>query len=240
MISFRLLLLLLLCVRATTTTTTTTPAWATYELSATSATTGTSPASLPLQDQQFSPRILADSATASFTVNLEGDTDHEDEDDGHDDTATTMHDTASGSTEHEDIHPAHAVLFAPFSLTLGVVVFYLLTRYMQALPYTAVMFLLGTVMGIGVVVVGGKDHISESLHLWINIDSEVLLLVFLPGLIYKDAHGLNVHLFRIALPQCLLFAFPMVLAGTAITACIAYYIFPYDWSFDLAMCFGAM
>lgn len=102
------------------------------------------------------------------------------------------------------------------------------------------MFLIGVLMGIGVVFVGGKDHISESLHLWINIDSEVLLLVFLPGLIFKDAHGLNVHLFRAALPQCLIFAFPMVLAGTALTACIAYYIFPYDWSFDLAMTFGAI
>lgn len=108
------------------------------------------------------------------------------------------------------------------------------------MPYTAVMFLLGTIMGIGVVVVEGNDHISESLYLWNSIDSEVLLLVFLPGLIFKDAHGLNVHLFRVALPQCLLFAFPMVLAGTALTACIAYYIFPYGWSFDLAMCFGAM
>jgi len=32
----------------------------------------------------------------------------------------------------------------------------------------------------------------------------------------------------------------MVLAGTALTALIAYYIFPYGWSFNLAMTFGAI
>jgi len=154
--------------------------------------------------------------------------------------SSNTHEREGDGGGHGGAHPAHAVLFAPFSVTLGVGVFFLLSRYCSALPYTAVMFLLGTVMGVGVVVVGGQDHVSESLYLWINIDSEVLLLVFLPGLLFKDAHGLNVHLFRVALPQCLLFAFPLVLAGTGATACIAYYVFPYGWSFDLAMCFGAI
>lgn len=40
--------------------------------------------------------------------------------------------------------------------------------------------------------------------------------------------------------QCLIFAFPMVLHGTILTACIACYIFPYEWSFYLALTFGAI
>ena len=32
----------------------------------------------------------------------------------------------------------------------------------------------------------------------------------------------------------------MVLAGTALTACVAYFLFPYGWSFNLAMTFGAI
>ena len=32
----------------------------------------------------------------------------------------------------------------------------------------------------------------------------------------------------------------MVLAGTTLTALVAYYIFPYDWSFNLAMTFGSI
>ena len=75
---------------------------------------------------------------------------------------------------------------------------------------------------------------------WINIDSEVLLLTFLPGLIYKDAASLNVRLFEVAFGQCLIFAFPLVLAGTTLTALVCYYIFPYDWSFNLAMTAGSI
>ena len=32
----------------------------------------------------------------------------------------------------------------------------------------------------------------------------------------------------------------MVLAGTTLTALVAYYIFPYGWSFSLAMTFGSI
>ena len=35
----------------------------------------------------------------------------------------------------------------------------------------------------------------------------------------------------------MIFAFPMVLAGTTLTAVLAFYVFPYDWSFNLAMTF---
>lgn len=76
---------------------------------------------------------------------------------------------------------------------------------------------------------------------WMNINSEVLLLTFLPGLVYKDASSLHVHLFGLALSQCLIFAFPMVLAGTFLTALVCYYILPYDdWSFSFCMTAGSI
>jgi NhaP-type Na+/H+ or K+/H+ antiporter len=40
--------------------------------------------------------------------------------------------------------------------------------------------------------------------------------------------------------QCLIFAFPLVLAGTALTALLAFYAFPYGWSLNLCMTFGAI
>ena len=52
--------------------------------------------------------------------------------------------------------------------------------------------------------------------------------------------GLNVHLFRVALGQCLIFAFPMVLLGTILTASVVQYVFPYGWSFNLAMTVGSI
>lgn len=148
----------------------------------------------------------------------------------------------TNSAENEEhIEPAYAVLFPSFTLTLGVVVFFILSRYLKALPYTAVMFLLGTIMGISAELIQySEDHITESIRLWIPIDSEVVLLVFLPGLIFKDSLALNVHLFGLAIGQCLIFAFPLVLAGTALTALVAKYIFPYDWSLDLCFAFGSI
>lgn len=82
--------------------------------------------------------------------------------------------------------------------------------------------------------------LNQSIQLWSYINSTVLLLVFLPGLIFRDAYSLDVYIFVIALVQCLVFAFPMVLAGTSLTALVAYYIFPYGWSFNLAMTFGSI
>lgn len=142
-------------------------------------------------------------------------------------------DLVTEEVDEHDIPPAHAVLFPSFSLIIGVLVYYTLSRYIPSLPYTAVMFLIGSTMGIAAALLETDNQLHESLELWVAIDSEVLLLVFLPGLIFKDSVGLNVHLFRVALGQCLNFAFPMVLAGTALTALVAYYIFPYGWSFNL-------
>ncbi|KAL3935316.1 MAG: hypothetical protein SGBAC_009144 [Bacillariaceae sp.] len=134
----------------------------------------------------------------------------------------------------------HAVLFPAFTLTLGVIVFYVLSRYAKALPYTAVMFLIGTIMGIATEFCGFTDHAGQSIRLWIGINSEVLLLVFLPGLLFRDAMAQNVHLFWHSFSQLLIFAFPMVLAGTVLTALVAHYIFPYNWPFNLAMAFGSI
>ena len=142
-------------------------------------------------------------------------------------------DLVTEEVDEDEIPPAHAVLFPSFCLTIGVLVYYVLSRHLQALPYTAVMFLIGTIMGIAAALLKTDNQLHESIELWVAIDSEVLLLVFLPGLIFKDSIGMNVHLFQVALVQCLNFAFPMVLAGTALTALVAFYIFPYGWSFNL-------
>ena len=76
--------------------------------------------------------------------------------------------------------------------------------------------------------------------MWSNINSEILLLVFLPGLIFRDAFGQNMHLFMYSLVQLFIFAFPLVLAGTLLGALVGYYIFPFGWSFNLSMTVGSI
>ena len=152
-----------------------------------------------------------------------------------------------GSEESErHIHPSHSVLFASFTLTLGVVVYYILSRYLHWLPYTAIMFLVGVIMGLiassEVLLFEGRKnfYINNTIVMWQGIDSEVLLLVFLPGLIFKDALAQNPYLFVMGYFQLFIFAFPNVLAGTYLTAAVANYILPYEWPFFLCLTFGAI
>ena len=107
------------------------------------------------------------------------------------------------------------------------------------MPYTAVMFITGALLGfISSLTLG--NAIVESVRLWLGINGEVIILTFLPGLLFLDSYNINVYLFLQSFWQLVVFAVPMVLAGTSLTALIAYYIFPYGWSFDLSMTFGAI
>ena len=172
--------------------------------------------------------------TTSMAANTE--TTHTNNNSNSNITDSTSHGT---ETQHEP-EPALAVLFPWFSEIMGIVIFYLLARFWKSLPYTAALFIVGVAMGIGSHKLGRTDQLTESILMWSEIDSEVLLLVFLPGLIFRDAFSLNVHLFLEAISQISIFAFPMVLAGTTLTALVAYYIFPYGWSFNLCMTFGSI
>lgn len=51
---------------------------------------------------------------------------------------------------------------------------------------------------------------------------------------------LNFHLFVASFWQLIILAFPVVLAGTVLTALVAYFIFPYDWSFALCLTLGSI
>jgi NhaP-type Na+/H+ or K+/H+ antiporter len=139
-----------------------------------------------------------------------------------------------------EVEPAYAVLMAWFVQAIGVLVFFILTRYIHALPYTAVLFILGVIMGVGSAKAGFDDQLTKSVGIWTGIDHEVLFAVFLPGLLFKDAFEINFHLFTASFFQLLILAFPMVLAGTMLTACVGLYIFPYGWSFRLALTFGSI
>ena len=142
--------------------------------------------------------------------------------------------------ETEGIEVVYAVLMPWFVQAVGVIVFYILTRHVHAVPYTAVLFVLGVLMGVGAVRTDNSDQLTESVTLWTNINAEVLFTVFLPGLLFKDALEINFHLFLASFWQLVLLAFPMVLAGTMLTAVTGMYVLPYDWSFHHALTFGSI
>lgn len=146
---------------------------------------------------------------------------------------------SSGMEEVEEVELPFVVLFPWFAVFLGVVVYYVLSRFTHGLPYTAIMFITGAMIGYSAPHAAG-NAIVDSTRLWLGINGEIIILTFLPGLLFLDSYNSNVFLFQRSILQIIIFAFPMVLVGTALTACIAYYIFPYGWSFNLSMTFGAI
>lgn len=141
--------------------------------------------------------------------------------------------------EYQTTESIYAVLFPFFTQTMAIFIYYILSRYIKVLPYTAIVFLLGTAIGYFT-----KDYhdnaIAYSASIWLGINGQVILLVFLPGLIFHDSFTINVHLFFQAFWQLIIFAFPMVVGGTALTSLIAGYVLPYGWSPSLCMTFGAI
>lgn len=143
-------------------------------------------------------------------------------------------------SETGETRPEYAALLPWFTQAVGVVLYFLLTRYLHGIPYTCALFVMGIFMGAGAARTGLDDQLTMSIELWRGIPEKVLFVVFLPGLLFKDALEINFHLFQASISQLLIFAFPMVLCGTCLTACVAFYIFPYGWSFMLAMTFGSI
>src|SRR6056300_13552 len=134
------------------------------------------------------------------------------------------------------------VLFPWLASIIGCLVYYITSRLKIKIPYTSIMFIVGTIMGffaqegIG----GGRNAVTESTSMWTRIDGELLLLVFLPGLLFLDSYNINVYLFKKAFYQLLLFAFPMSLCGTILTAIFANMALPYDWSINLCLLLGSV
>ncbi|KAG7371371.1 cyclic nucleotide-binding protein [Nitzschia inconspicua] len=133
-----------------------------------------------------------------------------------------------------------AILYPWMVQLMGCVTLFLVTRFNIPLPYAAIMFILGAIMGAVSSLSKANNILTNSITQWTNIDSDLLLLVFLPGLIFKDAVTIPIHLFVVASLQIWLLAFPMVLVGTTLTAVVGYYVLPYQWPLPAAATLGAI
>ena len=110
----------------------------------------------------------------------------------------------------------YAILFPFLTQTIAIFIYYIISRYLKVLPYTAIVFLLGTI--IGYATDNQQDNaVAYSTSIWLGINGQVILLVFLPGLIFHDSFTINVHLFFQAFFQLIVFAFPIVLGGASLT-----------------------
>jgi NhaP-type Na+/H+ or K+/H+ antiporter len=66
------------------------------------------------------------------------------------------------------------------------------------------------------------------------------LFLFLPTLIFESAFSIEPHQFRRTFNQISILAVPRLILSTVLTAVLVKYLFPWDWSWPIALMFGAL
>lgn len=107
------------------------------------------------------------------------------------------------------------------------------------IPYTTLLTVLGVFMGIYHQSLG---RLGLALEVWSQISPQLLLLLFLPALIFESAFNSDWHTFKVSLPQVLLLAGPMLLLETFLSALMMRYILGYagEFTWSAALMFGAI
>ncbi|WP_163830807.1 cation:proton antiporter [Spartinivicinus ruber] len=111
------------------------------------------------------------------------------------------------------------------------------------MPYSVCLLVIG--LGLGLIQRSGffTEHIpllDGTLKLVAEVDPHLILFLFLPTLIFESAFSLEVHLFRRIFAQIALLAVPGLIVATTLTAALAKWTFPWEWSWALCLMFGAM
>jgi NhaP-type Na+/H+ or K+/H+ antiporter len=145
-----------------------------------------------------------------------------------------------------DYHTSTELLILIVSaLLLGTAVRHLLKNF--KIPYTLVLLLLGLAIGLlDRYSLASSDSgsltytISQRLHLVVSADPRLILFLFLPTLIFEAAFAIEPHLFRRTFTQISTLAVPGLLLAVILTAILVKYALPWDWSWTVALLFGAL
>mmetsp|Transcript_2828 Transcript_2828/g.6619 ORF Transcript_2828/g.6619 Transcript_2828/m.6619 type:complete len:881 (-) Transcript_2828:125-2767(-) len=154
-------------------------------------------------------------------------------------------DLESNHVEGAHHHGYLCLAFMLGGLGLGSLLQMIQERFLQKVPYTCMLFILGFVFA-AIHKVRPQDHWSAwptwfiSVDIWEQIDPHLVFYIFLPVLIFVEAMRLNVKLAAKCLSQVLVLACPGVLIGTFLTALFAKFCFPYSWNWPTALIFGSI
>ncbi len=133
------------------------------------------------------------------------------------------------------------IIFVVLSLVVGA----LIKSFAKVLksPYSVILLLLGLIIGLFSRSGIGQAHfpdLNEHLLILSNVDPHLILLLFLPTLIFESAFGMETHLFKRMFSQIAILAVPGLLLTTLLTAGLSYYTFPWGWSWTVCLLFGAL
>jgi len=128
--------------------------------------------------------------------------------------------------------------FALIALSIGVVVATLQKKFKWLqLPYTLLLFIIGTILGT-VVSNAQLGILNHSVQTWLGLKAELLMFIFLPPLLFASAFTIEYHIFRRLVWQAVLLATLGVILAAVLLAVVAFTIFGYGWGWEEALLFG--
>ena len=108
-----------------------------------------------------------------------------------------------------------------------------------SLPYTVVLMVVGLLIGLAST--SSRLAFLRDYTLIAGINPDLMLLTFLPTLIFESAFVMDVHTFRKSIFQVLVLACPGFIISTILTAIMArYYFLSYNWTWFVALLFGTI
>ncbi|MFT7053209.1 MAG: NhaP-type Na+/H+ or K+/H+ antiporter [Psychromonas sp.] len=133
------------------------------------------------------------------------------------------------------------VIFVILSLLLGALI-KSVSKTLSS-PYCVILLLAGLSLGL----YGRTEHIqanlpglNSALTTLAQVDPHLILLLFLPTLIFESAFSMDPHLFKRMIKQIMVLAVPGLILSTALTAVFTFYFFPWQWSWTVCFLFGAL
>ncbi len=133
------------------------------------------------------------------------------------------------------------LMFVVLALIIGTALRHLFKG--TQIPYTVSLLVVGLSLGLLKRYGFFSEHfdvLDQMLTLISTINPHLILFLFLPPLIFESAFSLEVHLFRRIFTQIALLAVPGLIVATLLTAALAKWAFPWEWSWALCLMFGAL
>ncbi|XP_049880315.1 sodium/hydrogen exchanger 10-like [Pectinophora gossypiella] len=130
--------------------------------------------------------------------------------------------------------PSMAFLFIFMTLFVGVLVRIVMLWTSMCIPFRIIMFALGGLAGFCANRFPDFKPIVQVCY----TDVEILLIVFLPIIIFNTAYSVDAHSFWKSFPQIVLVAVPGALMTALLAAFMAYYLVDTSWNFGACMLFG--
>ena len=85
-------------------------------------------------------------------------------------------------------------------------------------------------------------RIGKAIIAYSDFNPHLLLLIFLPALIFESAFNSDWHIFKVELGQILIMAGPMLIGSTFLSALMMTYVFGYtgDFTWEASLMYGSI